>query len=378
MKKRYWISLIIILVVSCLLWIISSFPEASEWWTKNISSIYITIIGSITNFIPFSLFEVTVIGLVLFGILLIIRFIYSLFSKNIKNILVRFYKIFLFGMSIVLSYGAIAGIAYNRKPVDVIQYEENITPELVSETIKYYLKDYNGVASSLSRDEKGVVICPYTFDELSSKVSEEMKKLDSSYYYSHTGRAKATFFSPILSELHITGINFAFTGEANVNTSMPWIDLPFTMAHELAHLKGVMREDDANLVALSILTNSSDPFLRYSAYFRGFFRLLEIKQLTDYNEYESTLRALSNYVYIDNNYYAQYFIDHDLLSKVADFFNNIYLQFHGQEEGTGSYDDTSDYVDTGEKDDGGHHIFVYTNYSPYQKFLIANYVNKTK
>ena len=377
MKKKYLISLITILSISLLLIIISLFENASDWWSLNISQTYITIVGIITNFLPFSLFEVTVIFLVLFAISLIIKFIFSLFSKNKKIILKRLYNVFLFAISIVLSYAAIAGIAYKRSKVDIIQYEGEITPALVSDTITYYLDDYNKVASSLPRDENNVVISPYSFDELSLLLQKEMDKLDSPYFYKHTGKPKSTFFSPILSELHITGINFAFTSEANVNTSMPWVDLPFTMGHELAHLKGVMREDDANLVSLYVLLNSDDPFLRYSAYFRSFSRLLEIKQLTNYKEYEYFVNQMNPYIFTDNGYYNKYFIDHDMLSKIADFMNNIYLMFNGQKEGTNSYVDKSEYDDSGKKDDDGHTIYTYTSYSPYQKLMIAHYLNMT-
>lgn len=378
MKKKYLISFGVIILISILLWIISSFEGASDWWSIHISQVYITAVGTITNFLPFSLFEVTITFLVLLGLSLLIRFIFSLFSKNKKFIFAHLYKIFIFTMTLVLSYTAIAGIAYKRSAVDIEQYEGEITPELVSETISYYLKDYNEITASLPRDENNVLVSPYTFDEISTLLQKEMNKLDSPYFYKHTGKAKNTFFSPILSEFHITGINFAFTSEANVNTSMPWIDLPFTMGHELAHLKGVMREDDANLVSLYVLLNSEDPFLRYSAYFRSFSRLLEIKQLTNRKEYDAFVNKMHPYIFVDYGVYNKYFYEHDLLSKLSDFINNIYLMFNGQKEGTDSYIDQSEYDDSGKKDDDGNTIYTYTSYSPYQKLMIAHYVSKTK
>ena len=376
MKKLKYIPLVCVFLLGILIWIISSFEEASEWWTVHISSIYIFLIGSITNLLPFSLFEVTVLFFVLVGVFLLFRLIASFFTKNGKYILKCFYKVFMFAMILLLSYQGIAGIAYHRKEVDILQYnEENITPIFVSDCIQFYLDDYNSIASILPRDEKNALVCPYSYDELASLVQKEMEKLDSPYFYTYTGKPKATFLSPILSELHITGINFAFTAEANVNTAMPWMDLPFTMAHELAHLKGVLREDDANLTALSVLLTSDVPFLRYSAYFRSFFRLLEIKALTNYDEYERYYKQIHQNIFLDNFEYSDYFQEHDILTKISDFFNDLYLKFHGQEEGTHSYVDTSDFEDSGEQDDSGHPIYTYISYSPYQKFMFANYAS---
>ena len=41
------------------------------------------------------------------------------------------------------------------------------------------------------------------------------------------------------SYLGITGIYFPFYAEANVNVNIPVNELPTTMAHEMAHAKGV-------------------------------------------------------------------------------------------------------------------------------------------
>jgi len=42
---------------------------------------------------------------------------------------------------------------------------------------------------------------------------------------------------------------FPFTFEANVNVDIPPYQIPSTMLHELSHLRGFMREDEANFIS---------------------------------------------------------------------------------------------------------------------------------
>ncbi|MBI4749227.1 MAG: DUF3810 domain-containing protein [Acidobacteria bacterium] len=81
--------------------------------------------------------------------------------------------------------------------------------------------------------------------------------------------AKPVFFSPVLSYAGISGVYFPFTGEPNFNTDMPGCDLPFTIAHEMAHQRGFAPEDEANFVAFLICITAEQPYCRYSGYLLG-------------------------------------------------------------------------------------------------------------
>ena len=53
--------------------------------------------------------------------------------------------------------------------------------------------------------------------------------------------------------------------EANVNVDVPRYTIAHTMCHELAHLRGFIREDEANYIAYLACMASGDPELMYSA-----------------------------------------------------------------------------------------------------------------
>ena len=79
------------------------------------------------------------------------------------------------------------------------------------------------------------------------------------------GPAKPVLASGLLCRLGLSGIYSPFTGEPNYNRLQPATDLPFAIAHEKAHQRGIAPEDEANFAAFLALHTSPDRYLRYSA-----------------------------------------------------------------------------------------------------------------
>ncbi len=87
---------------------------------------------------------------------------------------------------------------------------------------------------------------------------------------------KPVYASGLLTRLGISGIYFPYTGEPNYNAEAPDFQQPFSLAHEMAHQRGVARESEANFVAYLVCVNSRDPFVRYSGYRGGLGVLAEL------------------------------------------------------------------------------------------------------
>jgi hypothetical protein len=77
-------------------------------------------------------------------------------------------------------------------------------------------------------------------------------------------RPKPALSSGVLSYLGIAGIFVPYTGEAHVNAWLPDVDLPFAASHELAHQRGLAREDEANYAAAVACRAHPAPEFRYS------------------------------------------------------------------------------------------------------------------
>ena len=140
------------------------------------------------------------------------------------------------------------------------------------------------------------------------------------------------------TEMNITGVTFAPFGEANVNYMIPKSEFPFTMAHELAHTKGVAREDEANQVAFYVCLNSEEPLIRFSAYACYFsqIRTLASKRYMTEEQLEK-LHDINPYYYLNQNSMYSFWKKHTFFKDVGDFFNDLYIKMCGVKEGTKSY-----------------------------------------
>jgi hypothetical protein len=87
---------------------------------------------------------------------------------------------------------------------------------------------------------------------------------------------KPVYFSDFLTRLGISGFYFPYTGEPHYNADAPDFQIVFSMAHEMAHQRGVARESEANFVAYLVCVSSRDPFIRYSGYRNGLGVLSEL------------------------------------------------------------------------------------------------------
>lgn len=79
------------------------------------------------------------------------------------------------------------------------------------------------------------------------------------------GRVKRPLVSPILGRLGIVGVYVPFTAEANVLRGMPAVRAPASMAHEMAHQRGVTTEAEATFLGLIAAAHAPDPLARYAA-----------------------------------------------------------------------------------------------------------------
>ncbi|GGG66770.1 hypothetical protein GCM10007332_31960 [Epilithonimonas arachidiradicis] len=67
-----------------------------------------------------------------------------------------------------------------------------------------------------------------------------------------------------MNKTGILGYYNPFTAEAQYNPNIPSTQLPFTLAHEMAHQLGYAREQEASFIAYLSAKNSNNKELRYS------------------------------------------------------------------------------------------------------------------
>ena len=149
---------------------------------------------------------------------------------------------------------------------------------------------------------------------------------------------KKAFFSRLMSRFNYTGFYFPFTGEANINVDPPPCLIPATIAHEMAHQRGVASEQEANFVAVLACLESGDPLYVYSGWLFGYVHLCNALYKADADRYFALAAALPDSVKADlwanNEYWAQF---ETKAAKVSEKVYDTMLKSYGQELGVRSY-----------------------------------------
>lgn len=311
----------------------------SEWWTTHIQAGWEKFAGTLTSWLPFSVLEFFIVLAIIVGVFLVIRLFANLCRARFKRIAIGALALCVGGMYLLDMYILSMGFGYYRSEMPIPQSGANYTADQAAQVIGYYLNDFNALAKKLERDENGCVRCPYTFSELAELVDKEYSRLDNDYFGDYTPRAKPVVNSWFLSDMLITGITFLPFGEVAINVAAPPTSQTLTMAHELAHAKGIQREGDANLLARYLLVSSSDDYLRYCGYYGAFNNLLQSLLLfEDYARYNEFALELSSLIYAERKYANDYWNSQpDYIGQIAELFNDIYLKLNGSQNGTDSY-----------------------------------------
>lgn len=103
------------------------------------------------------------------------------------------------------------------------------------------------------------------FDE--SRQSYGLAEPHYPFLHYRTSSVKPSLFSYLGDYLGFTGYYNPFSGEAQVNTTVPVFVLPFTTCHEMGHQLGYAKENEANFAGYLSARSSTDTGFLYSVYF---------------------------------------------------------------------------------------------------------------
>lgn len=154
------------------------------------------------------------------------------------------------------------------------------------------------------------------------------------------GGPKLAPFGSLMSWLGLSGIFLPFLGEPLVNAGPDDWQLPFTMAHESAHLRGWAREDEANFLAFWVLRDDADPAMAYSAWGSALLYAASALQGTALGQaaWRRVAADLSPEVKQDwKRSFAYWDRFQGPVSDTAGAINDAYLKTQGQTDGVRSY-----------------------------------------
>jgi len=187
----------------------------------------------------------------------------------------------------------------------------------------------NELAELVPRDEEGRYISDRRemFDEsihIYSNISVDFPSLAGRLY-----NPKPMLYSWLMSITGYSGMYFALTGEAMINTHPPGILMPMTVAHEHAHQLGIFAEDEANFVGILACVSSENPTFEYAGYMAGLNYLLSALMLSDLlsgshgEQWLTIMSSLSHNVVRDRYDNANFWATRTTANTGVGFLDNI-------------------------------------------------------
>lgn len=218
--------------------------------------------------------------------------------------------------------------------------EREVSAEELYETTLIVIDELNSLSEKVDYNIDGSSPMPLDLWELSDELSLCYEKVSEEYGFLTTfsSNVKPLIISPLMTYTHISGIYSFFTGEANLNTNYPDFVKVYTTAHEMAHQRGISREDEANFTAFLVCIESDNIYVRYSAYLNMFEYLSNALYSADRSLWQDAYLRLSKGASGELNAYSLFFDKYrdSTASEVTDTLNNAYLEGQGT-EGVRSY-----------------------------------------
>lgn len=346
MLKQHRANLIYILVVLFLLvffMLAKNSKSLANCITKSISYPIRTTLAVICSIFKYSVAEWMIILLAIYLIVFIILFILALFKNkdNLLNTIFCYLKnIISVSLTITMFVELLLNVPYYS---DSFQFksglltEESNLEQLYNVTVVFADK-LSAVSPLVKRDTNGIY-CE-DIDDVFSDSPSAFRNIEELYPFLKGKEllSKKVRFSKALSIIETTGVAFPLTGEANINIDQPASSIPSTIAHEIAHQRGVTSEKEANFVAILACDVSGKTAYMYSGYMMAYSYLVDALAKENYELFLSIHASLPEDVKRDFHNEYIYWEKYD--TKVSEYSDNLYdsfLKSQGQDLGTKSY-----------------------------------------
>lgn len=349
LRKRTLILLLAVIGEVCLKIAEKSSFFAEEIFGRHIYKWMSVGISAITGIFPFSVAEFMIITAPFLAIALIAGFIVKL-VKNKKDFLYLILTFILnaacMGSVIWFFYCFGCGINYYRYPVST--YFELETRDSSAEELAALLGELADTAIEeraqlTTFNDKGVYILPDTPQMLGKEAKKAYAGFSEKYpiFSGPYPAPKCVMFSHLMSYTNIIGLYTCWTMEANVDVDITAYEIGSTMCHELAHLRGFIREDEANFISYMVCMDSDSHDLRYSGTMLAFNYTANALAGKNMDLYAKTISEhYDPGMWLDleaNREYWKQFEKAKVVSEVTTELNDNYLKANDQDDGVESY-----------------------------------------
>ncbi len=341
---------LVLLGVAALSLILLGIARASapfaDFYNRTFGAAFRAVFAFLTNLIPFSFAELLVL-LIPLALFLLIFYGIKYRSQTVRSVL-AYIVILLSGVSFLFSTFVLNhGIGYHTTELGdrISLANDPVYVTELAETAEKLIDEIHIHLPLIEYERSGASNMPYSLTHMNDKLMDAYDSLAAKYDFiqNPNSRVKPVMLSELMSYSHFTGFYTFFTGEANINIDFPDYTLPYTAAHELAHQRGIARENEANFVAFLACMESPDCYIRYCGLVNMYEYVANALYSADNSpgktRYYEVTSKLDPRIRGEMNAYSEFFSKyrHSAISNVTTSINDSFLKANGNEEGSKSY-----------------------------------------
>lgn len=333
----------IILLTIGIKWL-SFYPE---WVEKNYSQGVYPVISKIQRllfgWIPFSIGDIFYAFLILVVLYKTFQFLRLLFRKKITRsyFIAGLQQLIFFFLFLYVVFNLFWGLNYNRSGI-AAQLKLEVKPYTITDldTLTTILESrLNQYADSVDLSKrKSLNRKKYLFHE--SFEAYKSTALQFPFLKYTDLSVKPSIYSYIGNYLGFQGYYNPFSGEGQVNTTVPTFLEPFVATHEMAHQIGYAKENEANFVAFLACRSYPSNEFQYSLYFNMYLYAIGELYQRDSVKAKQSQEKLNPQVINDikelRAFYKQY---KNPIEPVIMWFYGHYLKANNQPAGKLTYDE---------------------------------------
>lgn len=268
LRDKLFITLVILTIFIKILALNEGWVE--HYYTYGFYPVIARVLRFLFGWLPFSLGDILYVVGVFYFVFKTWKFLRILYRREVKQYLrwVLLKKLLRLVLLIYLVFNIFWGLNYNRQGISS-QLGLNVQSYSVADldTLTSVLQWRLNTNAALVDAANRLILNNQQLLFKESVKAYKQVKLTMPFLIYNNASIKYSMFSQIGHYFGFSGYYNPFSGEAQVNSTVPFFLKPFVVTHEIGHQLGYAKENEANFVAFFACRSSSNPEFKYSLYF---------------------------------------------------------------------------------------------------------------
>jgi hypothetical protein len=342
-RQRFWVQLGVLLAVAAIIKICSLFGGWVEAaYSTGIYPVISIVLRAVTGWLPLSIGDILYVVVIIWLAVRIVQLVKIVIQRNAN------WQGFWLGLGktvkrilwIYIIFYGFWGLNYSRYG---ISYQLKLIQQ------RYTTNDLKHITSILAEkvnaERKALGDSSFTYPpskQIFSMAGDAYDSVSLQYpFLKYKCRsAKISLYALLDNYFGFLGYYNPFTGEAQINTSVPPFVVPYTACHEIAHQVGYGSESEANFVGYLAAKASNNTILKYSAYADLFSYANSELFMRDSAAARANFRGLDTLVKQDYRRYRKFLLSYkNPVEPIIRLFYGEYLKANNQPKGIDTYNE---------------------------------------